>query len=89
MKTIDKIKEKRTVSEEVKTRLKEFNKIKRTILGALKEKPKSIPQIAEETKLPPDLVTFHLMTLMKYGSIETDEIDDMDEYFFYKLTKTK
>ena len=89
MKTIDKIKEKRTVSKEVTTRLKEFNKIKKAILNTLKEKPKSIPQIAEETKLPLDLVTFHLMTLMKYGSIEVDEIDDMDEYFFYKLTKTK
>ena len=89
MKTIDIIKEKRTVSEEVKKKRKKFADIKKLILNALKEGPKSIPQIAEDTNLSQDIVTYHLMTLRKYGDIETGEIDDMDEYYTYKIAKKK
>ena len=87
MKTIDKIKGKREVSEELKTRVKEFGKINREILTALKEKDKTIPQITEETKLEPHRVTYHLMTLLKYGKIAVGEIDDMYEYYYYKLNQ--
>ena len=87
MKTIDKIKEKRVVSEELKSRVKEFGKINRAILTALKEKDKTIPQIAEETKLEPHRVTYHLMTLLRYGKIVAGDADDLDEYYFYKLKK--
>ena len=88
-KTIDIIKEKRTVPEALKSRVKEVNKIKRAIKNALKEEPKTIPQIAQETKLPQDIITYYLMTMRKFGELETDEIDDMDEYFTYKLTTKK
>jgi len=87
MKTIDKIKEKRKVSEDLKYRVKEFGKINRAILNALKEKDKTIPQIAEETKIESNVVTYHLMTLIKYGKIAVGEIDDMDEYYYYKLNQ--
>jgi len=84
-KTIDHIKKIRTVSDEVKAKRKEFNRIKKLILKALAPGPKSIPQLAEEIELSIDVITFHLMTLRKYGDVETGEIDDMDEYFSYKL----
>lgn len=86
-KTIDVIKQKRKASDHVKENMKAFNKIKKMILKALEENPKSIPQIAIEIDLPEDVVTFHLMTLQKYGDIEVDDIDDMDEYYMYKLKK--
>ena len=86
-KTIDIIKQKREVPEQVKENMKAFNKIKRSILKALEEEPKSIPQIASEIDLPHDIVTYHLMTLQKYGNIEVDDIDDMDEFYLYKLKK--
>lgn len=86
-KTIDIIKKKRTVSEAVKENMKAFNKIKKQILKALETEEKTIPQIAQETGIPFDVVTYHLMTLQKYGDIEAGEIDDMDEFFFYKLKK--
>ena len=79
------MKEKRTVSEELKEKRKEFARIKKLILKSLEDGPKTIPQIAELNDLPPDIVTFNLMTLRKYGEIETGEIDDMDEFFTYKL----
>ncbi len=53
----------------------------------LKEGEKTIPQIAEEINEPLDMVTYSLMTSRKYGDIETGEIDDMDEYFTYKIAK--
>jgi len=84
-KTIDHIKKIRTVSEDVKAKRKEFNRIKKLILKALESEPKSIPQLAKEIELSIDVITFHLMTLRKYGDVETGELDDMDEYFSYKL----
>jgi predicted Rossmann fold nucleotide-binding protein DprA/Smf involved in DNA uptake len=86
-KTIDIIKKTRKVSDAVKEKMKEFNKIKRPILKALETEEKTIPQIAKETGILFDVVTYHLMTLQKYGNIEAGEIDDMDEFFFYKLKK--
>jgi hypothetical protein len=88
-KTIDHIKEKRTVSEAVKEKRKETNRIDKLILKALESGEKTIPQIARETELPEDVVTYNLMTLRKYGKLETGEIDDMDEYFSYKLKPKK
>ena len=88
-KTIDIIKETRSVSEELKAKRKEFADIKKLILKSLESEPKTIPQIATEINLAPDVVMYYLMTLRKYGDIETDEIDDMDEYFNYRATKKK
>ena len=84
-KTINIIKEKRTVPEHVKQRMKEFNKIKKAIKNSLKDGQKTIPEIAEATELPQDVVTYNLMTLIKYGDIIAGEIDEDDEYFYYKL----
>lgn len=86
-KTIDIIKQKREVSDKVKENLKAYNKIKKSILKALEDEPKSVPQIAKEIDIPQDIVTYHLMTLQKYGNIEVDDMDDMDEYYLYKLKK--
>jgi predicted transcriptional regulator len=86
-KTIDIIKKKREVPQEVKDNIKAFTKIKKMILKTLETEPKSVPQIAKEIDLAQDIVTYHLMTLQKFGSIEVDDIDDMDEYYLYKLKK--
>ena len=86
-KTIDIIKQKRTVPEEVKEKRKEFVRIKKLILKALETGEKTIPQISKEIELPLEVVTYHLMSLRKFYEIDEGEIDDMDEYFFYKLKK--
>jgi predicted transcriptional regulator len=85
MKTIDKIKEEHKVPEALKQQVKEFGRINREIIKALKEEPRTIPQVAEITGMDKHLVTYHLMTLLKYGKLETGDIDDMDEYYYYKL----
>jgi len=84
-KTAKYLKEKRPVSKEVIEQLKSFTKRKKLLLNTLKEGEKTVPQIAEELNLPKDEILFQLMTLLKYGFVETGEIDDMDEYFYYKI----
>lgn len=84
-KTAKYLKEKRPVPKEVTEHLKQFTKIKKSILNALKEGDKTVPQLAAALNLPKDEVVFQLMSLLKYGFVETGEIDDMDEYFYYKL----
>ncbi len=86
-KTAKYLKEKRPVSKEVTEQLKQFTKTKKSILNALKEGDKTVPQLAEALKRPKDEVLFYLMTLQKYGFVETGEIDDSDEYFYYKIKK--
>ncbi len=86
-KTIDIIKEKRKVSQEVKDKIKSFNHIRKSILKCLETEQKTIPQIAAEINMPSEIVTFNLMTLIRYGYIVAGDIDDMDEYYFYNLKK--
>ncbi|NOR87659.1 MAG: hypothetical protein GQ527_08630 [Bacteroidales bacterium] len=88
-KTIDVMKENRTVSPEVKERIKAFNKLKKLILKSLGSEEKTIPEIAKEIELNSDAITYNLMTLLKYGFVITGEIDDDDEYYYYKLKEKK
>jgi len=84
-KTAKYLKEKRPVPKEVTQQLKDFTKAKKNMINALKEKEKTVPQLTEELGLPADKVLFQLMTLQKYGLVETGDPDDLDEYFYYKL----
>lgn len=86
-KTITYIKEKRKAPEQVKETVKQYNKKKKLVLNTLWTGAKTIPQISEEAGMTLEDVTYTLMTLRKFNQIVTDEIDDMDEYFFYKLSK--
>lgn len=85
--TVKVMKEKRTVSEEVKANIKHYNKMKKLIKEVLKEGPKTIPEIAKATQLPAHEATYFLMSMRKYGDVVTGEIDDMDEYFYYHLNQ--
>ncbi len=79
------LKETKVIPEHVRESMKLFNKIKKQIKGALKEGQKSINEIAEATGLKSDIVTYNLMTLLKYGDIAAGEPDEDDEFYYYKL----
>ncbi len=83
--TIDIIKQKRSVADSVIEGRKKFNSMKKAIKEALKEAPKSIPQIAAEITMPVHETTYYLMAMQKFGEVMVDSLDDMDEYYFYKL----
>jgi len=86
-KTIQIIKETRKVPESVTENRNKFIKIRKNILEALKDGGKTIPQIADATKLPLFETTYYLLSLHKFGEVIVEGIDDMDEYFIYKLKK--
>lgn len=84
-KTAKYLKEQHPVPKEVTEQLKYFTKTKKALLNALKEEHKTVPMLAEELGMPKEEVLFQLMSLLKYGFVEPDEMDDMDEYFYYKI----
>jgi len=86
-KTAKYLRDKQGVSQSAKDKLKEFNTIKKAILEALKEGDLTIAQLTDKLNMPKHEVVFYLMSLIKYGFVQTGEVDDMDEYFSYKLKK--
>ena len=86
-KTARYLREKQGVPERVKEELKAFNRIKRAITGALEQEEMTIAQLSEKLQMPTHEVTYFLLTLVKYGVVATGEIDDMDEYYSYKLVR--
>jgi DNA-binding transcriptional ArsR family regulator len=83
--TIDKMKELREVPAEVKERLKKYTAIKKSIKKALEGEELTILEIAEKTGLQPDEVTYHLMTMRKFGEVEFVDDDDVDDYYSYRI----
>jgi len=86
-KTFKYLREKREVPQAVKDQLKEFNKVKKEILDVLTESDATIDQLTQKLNMPKSDVVYYLMSLIKYGFVKTGEVDDMDEYFTYKLKK--
>ncbi|MBN2274640.1 MAG: hypothetical protein JXR41_10575 [Bacteroidales bacterium] len=79
------MREKRSVSQQTKDRLKYFNTIKKEICDALKERDLTIDELSQKLKRPKHEIVYYLMTLIKYDYVKTGAIDDMDEYYSYKL----
>ena len=84
-KTAKYLRDKRGVPERVKEELKEYNRVKKAITGALKEEELTIAQLSEKLQMDKSEVMYYLMSLVKYGIVAIGEVDDMDEYFSYKL----
>lgn len=83
------LREKRKVSERVKDELRQFNKDKKAILNALGNGDMTIVQISKETGMTKDKTMYILMSLVKFGFVSAGTVDEMDEYFTYKLKKNE
>ena len=86
-KTYKYLREKREVSQSAKDNLKQFIKIKKAILDALQEGDLTIEELTKKLNMPKHEVVYYLMSLVKYGFVQTGAVDDMDAYFSYKLKK--
>jgi len=75
------------VPEQAKENLKEFSRIKKQMLEALATDELTIKQLAEKLNMPTDEVMYHLLSLVKFGFVKVGEIDDMDEFYSYKINK--
>jgi heterodisulfide reductase subunit A len=65
--------------------MKDFPQIWRSIMETLSTEALTIPQIASNLSQPPELITWHVMTMNKYFIVEPAGIDDNDEYYRYQL----
>ena len=83
--TVKLIKETRKVTAQARANLKEFNRAKKAILRDLASGAKTIPEIAASTGMSKSSVTYYLMTLLKYNKVEAGEMDDLDQYYYYRL----
>jgi DNA-directed RNA polymerase specialized sigma subunit len=83
--TVDQMKKEREVSAGLRERVKETAGIKKRIKLALEGKDLTILEIAEETGINPEEVTYHLMTMRKFGEVEFVDDDDVDEYYSYRI----
>ena len=75
----------REIVERVRSRVKEQNRVEKLIAETLKDGPKTVPEVSEETGLPPETVFWYLMALKKYGKVV--EGQQKDSYFAYELKK--
>jgi Heterodisulfide reductase, subunit A and related polyferredoxins len=64
--------------------MKEYPPVWREILAGMTDEKNTIPQIAANSKLNSDLVTFHLMTMNKYGIVMPAGMDAKETYYYYK-----
>lgn len=83
--TIDQLKERRDVPPGVKEQVKRFSGISRDIKKALSDGPLTIPELAERTGRETEEITYALMTMRKFGIVETHPDDDVDEYYRYRI----
>ncbi len=63
--------------------MKKQRKLIKAIKEQIKEEGKTVPQIAEATKLPSDQVLLYIATLRKYGQVV--EVEQEGDYFSYRL----
>ena len=76
-----------TVSQKVKDQLKEFNKIRKKILEAIGDEELNILDIAAKTGMSKEETVYYVMSLVKFNKLQATNMDDMDEYYFYKIKK--
>ena len=69
--------------DRVRDRVKEQNRVEKLIAGAVKDGPKTVPEISGVTGLPPETVFWYLMALKKYGKVT--EGQKQESYFAYAM----
>ncbi len=73
------------MSKELKEYFNEQQKIYKALRAALKNGPRTVPQLAKECSLPSPIVMWHLMALRRYGQV----LDGPEEngYLLYTLPR--
>ena len=71
--------------ETTRVSMKEYPQLWKAIVAELEKGPRSIPQLNEAITADSAEITWHLMTMNKYGVVMPAGMDDSDAYFMYKL----
>ncbi|HPD96650.1 MAG TPA: FAD-dependent oxidoreductase [Tenuifilaceae bacterium] len=75
------------ISSGKQIKLNGFPKIWREIASALDDKTLTIPQLSEQLGVESNVLTWHLMTMNRYGVVEPAGLDEDEAYYMYKLKK--
>lgn len=67
--------------------MKEYPQIWKKIAATIDGDKKTIPQISAEIDEKSEIVTYHLMTMNKYGIVLAAGVDDKDMYYYYTMKK--
>jgi hypothetical protein len=70
-------------SESTKESFKEQNRVRKLLNEALREKPRTVPELAVACALPSEEVMWHLMALRRYGKVVEQEV--RGDYYVYRL----
>jgi DNA-binding transcriptional ArsR family regulator len=70
------------MSKELKEYFNEQQKIYKALRAALKNGPRTVPQLAKECSLPSPTVMWHLMALRRYGQV----LDGPEENGYLRYT---
>ncbi len=74
-------------AEAAQEHLKAQQQVRRALKKAMKEKPMTIPQIAEAAGLPQHEVLWHVVAMKKYDLVE--ETGQEGDYYLYALAGRK
>ena len=70
--------------------VKSNNSIRRVLKKALKAGPRTIPQLTEETEMASADVLWHVVAMLKYGTVVEAGLEEEDEeYYLYALSEAK
>ena len=75
----------RETVQRTQTLLKEQKAVRRSIGQAIREAPKTVPEVAEATRLPANEVLWHIIAMKKYDQVI--ETDMCGEYYQYQMVK--
>ncbi len=73
------------VDEGPRVTMKEYPQLWKQIIAELESEPLSIPQLSEKLSAGSEEITYHLMTMNKYGVVMPAGLNDTETYFMYKL----
>lgn len=73
--------------EQTQTLLKEQQAVRRKICQALRDGPKTVPEVAAVTELAAHEVLWHITAMRKYDRVE--EAGQCGEYYLYQMHQEK
>lgn len=67
--------------------LKKQQVARKVLEKAMHDGPRSVPQLAQQTRLPAHEVLWHVASMKKYGLVVEAGTDESGDFFIYSLNK--
>ncbi len=67
--------------------LKKQQAARKLLEKSMRDGPRSVPQLTQQTGIPAHEVLWHMASMKKYGLVVEAGTDDSGDYFIYSLNK--